>query len=101
LCNRKEKAVLRTHRYRRDKEEDKYFYSKLLLYLPWRDADKDLCRNTYNSYKELYTVHIKLIQANESQFNMAGSDIDDALDVIDKGGVEQLWDDTHAGNPGK
>jgi len=34
LWKRQQVAVLRMHRYRLDKEEDKHYYSKLLLELP-------------------------------------------------------------------
>ena len=92
LCKRQQSAILRTHRYRLDKEEDKHYYSKLLLYLPWRNEDADIRDNSCQSYAEFYELNREVIKSNEEKFSISESDVDNALDAIQAGGVEDLWD---------
>ena len=93
LCKRKQQAVLKTHRFREDKEKEKHYYSKLVLYLPWRDENRDLANDV--SFEAVFNANKEVIKANKEKFNMSREAVDNALDVIEKGGLqdEDVWHD--------
>lgn len=98
LCKRQQPAILRYHRFNIEKEEDKHFYSKLLLYLPWRNEERDLqsCLHAGKNYKDLYYENASIISANESKFNKCGKSIDNALDMLVEGGnTDDRWNELY------
>ena len=42
MYKRSREAIIRFHRFNHEKEADKLYRSKLMLYLPWTDEDVDL-----------------------------------------------------------
>ena len=88
LCKRQQPAILRYHRFNKQKEEDKYFYSKQLLYLPWRNEDREIV-----NCKEMFKINRITIVENESKFNVCGQAIDSALDILANGNIEEMWND--------
>jgi len=48
------------------------------------------------SYKELCEMNDEVITTNANKFNISASNIDNALEVIEKGGMEDLWDNVAA-----
>ena len=52
MRKRKKKAVIRWHNFNLEKEPEKHFRSRIMLFLPWRDEDK-LCGN-FKSYSDRY-----------------------------------------------
>ena len=68
-------AVMRTHRFSDD--DFRFYYSKLLLFLPWR---KENFLEGYESYEEHYNDVKDLIESNAYPFRMNSEDmIDGAL----------------------
>ena len=76
MVRRTKDAVLRTHRFSDDTY--KYYYSKLLLFWPWRKEDELL--EGYETYQEHYNDVRNIVEGNAGPFNMNCEDIDDALD---------------------
>ena len=75
------------------KKEKKHFYSKLLLYLPWRNEKKDLMN--CHSYKDLYHENVSTISDNESKFKKCNQSIDSALDLLVEGDIYDRWNELH------
>ena len=61
-----------------------------MLYLPWRDENGDLGNDV--SYEAVFDANREVIEANEEKFSMSREAIDDALNVIDKVGLADFWD---------
>ena len=77
IIKRSKSAVLRTHRF--SDEDFRYYYSKLLLFLPWR-KESELAEG-YGSCKEHYNVLQEVIERNAEPYNMNMEEvIDNALD---------------------
>ena len=99
VCKRQQPAILRYHRFniKNKTEEEKHFYSKLLLYLPWRDEETELlsCSQAGKSYKDMYRENATTIGENESKFNKCGRSIDNALDMLVEGEIDERWNELY------
>ena len=76
MVRRTKDAVLRTHRFSDDTY--KYYYSKLLLFWPWRKEEQLL--EGYESYQEHYADVKNIVEGNAGPFNMNCEEIEEALD---------------------
>ena len=75
VMRRTRDAVMRTHRFSDD--DFRFYYSKLLLFLPWR---KENFLEGYESYEEHYNDVKDLVESNAYPFRMNSEDmIDGAL----------------------
>ena len=72
VMRRTKDTVMRTHRFSDD--DYRYYYSKLLLFLPWRKED---FLEGYESYEEHYNDVKDLIESNAYPFRMNSEDIID------------------------
>jgi hypothetical protein len=91
-CSRQ--AVLRTHTYKKEKSPNEYFYSKCLLFLPWRSEDV-LATNP----KELYEANIEAIEKNAKQYNQHSDEIDKGFETVQNGTmIDHMWDDIDESN---
>lgn len=77
MRKREEKALLRCHMFKENTEE--YFYSKLLLFLPWRNENEEMLKG-YSSYREHYNHVIDVVEVNAREYNLHVRDIDRALE---------------------
>ena len=53
MYKRSQESIIRFHRFNHEKEAEKLYRSKLLLYLPWRDESSDLLRE-YPDFRTHY-----------------------------------------------
>ena len=95
LCKRQKLAILRYHRFREDKEKEKFYFSKLLLYLPWRDENTELSTVGSESYSDMYTANREIVDNNEAKFNLCH--VDSALSLLNSDNLEGMWDDIAPG----
>ena len=95
IMKRTRDAVMRTHRFSDD--DYRYYYSKLLLFLPWRN-ENDLMGG-YSSYEEHYNNMKDLIERNALAFRMNSEDvIDGALnDYMSNQPTELEWHESRSG----
>ena len=70
-------AVMKTHRFADD--DYRYYYSKLLLFLPWR-KEKDLLEG-YESYEEHYRNVKNIVECNAYPFRMNSEEVIDGAFV--------------------
>jgi len=95
LCKRQKLAILRYHRFREDKEKEKFYFSKLLLYLPWRDEETELSIVGSESYSDMYTANREIVDNNEAKFHLCH--VDSALRLLNSDNLEGMWDDIAPG----
>ena len=77
VIKRRKDAVMKTHRFADD--DYRYYYSKLLLFLPWR-KEKDLLEG-YESYEEHYRNMKNIVECNAYPFRMNSEEVIDGAFV--------------------
>ena len=73
VMRRTKDAVMRTHRFSDD--DFRYYYSKLLLFLPWRKEEEFI--EGYESYEEHYNDVKDIVERKACSFRMNSEDIID------------------------
>lgn len=63
-CTSVGEAVIRFHRFNQEKEAEKLYRSKLMLYLPWRDEAADILGG-YTSFRSRYEDNAEIVLAVE------------------------------------
>ena len=95
MRKRKRKAVIRWHNFNIEKEPEKHFRSRIMLFLPWRIEDK--LRGNYISYEDRY-IEINQIKAVEKMFIHQEDDINSAFEHLQAAGPPQAaWDNIAPG----
>ena len=64
--------VIRTHRY--SETDFRYFYSILLLFLPFRYEDELM--GGYSTYEEHYNAKLNTVEENSQKYNIDKSDLE-------------------------
>ena len=91
MRKRKKEAIIRWHNFNPEKEPEKHFRSRIMLFMPWREENK-LCGN-YKSYTDRYHVEIDKIQKIEDLFIHHEEEINDAFQQLQTvGPPEDAWD---------
>ena len=91
MRKRTKEAILRVTSFKQTTDPEKYYHSRLLLYLPWRDEYELI--DGYDSYKEKYLTVCDLVEHNAMGFNMHRQELENAIDdVADNGPPENVWD---------
>ena len=67
MNKRKQEVILHVRRYKLQTEPQKYYYSKLILFYPWKNED-DLITG-FNSYMEAYTEKQDVTHKSAKPFN--------------------------------
>ena len=82
-------AILRTHRFSKTKQPEEFCHAQLLLYFPWRNEVDDLCQP---SYEEKYICVEETVLANRDHYEYNREAIDDAIDMLQEGGInDESW----------
>ena len=98
MYRRKREAVVRFHKFNFTKDPEKVYHSKLMLYLPWRDEEKDIL-DGYISYKARYDDLSDEILTNEQRYSQNVSIIDEAYEQLHQQGPPQhAWDQLAPGS---
>ena len=91
MRKRKRKAIVRWHNFNIEKESEKHFRSRIMLFLPWRS--EDTLQGNYISYEDRHNDEIEQIKAKEGAFIHHEEDINDAFKLLQTVGVPQAaWD---------
>ena len=91
MYKRTKEAVIRFHRFNQEKEADKLYRSKLMLYLPWRNETIDLLGD-YIDFRSRYEDNIETILAIEQKYSQNATIISDAIDDLNEHGPpEHAW----------
>ena len=91
MRKRKKKAIIRWHNFTIEKEPEKHFRSRIMLFMPWREGDK-LCGN-YKSYTDRYHDEIDKMKKVEDLFIHHEEEINDVFHQLQTvGPPEDAWD---------
>ena len=97
MHKRKRECIIRFHRFNREKEPQKVYRSKLMLYLPWRDESTDLMAR-YTNFESHYQDKSDVILANERKYSHNATLINEAVDDLTEHGPPQhAWDQVAPG----
>ena len=66
MIKRESPQIIRSHTPSRKNDPEKYYYSKLCLYLPWT-SDEELLGN-HSSYEESFLANINIVKENMKKF---------------------------------
>ncbi|XP_062572139.1 uncharacterized protein LOC134234095 [Saccostrea cucullata] len=88
MVRRKKTAVIRTHKVSQKKNPEKYSYALLLLYVPWRNEEKDIgpCEFEGDFFQKKLTMYTEQINAMMLRFEKHAQLIEEALDDIEENG---------------
>jgi hypothetical protein len=81
MSKRRKEAVIRFRRLHKEKEPDDFFRAKLMLFLPWRDEERDLILD-YDSYQSHYLTVRDDIHEEELKFTKNLELIEDAINEL-------------------
>ena len=91
MRKRKKKAIIRWHNFNLEKEPEKHFRSRIMLFMPWRQEDN--LRKNYKSYANRYHDEIDKIKKVECLFIHHEEEINDAFQQLQAvGPPEDAWD---------
>ena len=91
MRRRRKDAVLRVTSFKQVVEPEKYYHSRLILYVPWRSEDEFL--DGFSTYKEKYITVSDVAEDNARNFNTHQDDLDNAINEIAENGLPELnWD---------
>ncbi|KAK7497420.1 hypothetical protein BaRGS_00011262 [Batillaria attramentaria] len=95
LHHRTKPKVLRCVRFSLENEPENHYREKLMLYVPWRDEEKDIIRGMgCESYCERYEQVSETVSAVKMQFECNAAAVDQAMEQVQKVGVyEEVWDE--------
>ena len=97
MYKRSREAIIRFHRLNHEKEADKLYRSKLMLYLPWRNEDVDLL-GEYPDFRSHYEDKDDVILANERKYSQNSTLIVEAMDDLTvHGPPRHAWDQVAPG----
>ena len=96
MRKRKGKAVICWHNFNIEKEPEKHYRSRIMLFLPWRAEEK--LQGSYMSYEDRYNDEIERINATEKMFIHHKDEINSAFEHLQAAGPPQAaWDNIAPG----
>ena len=96
MRKRKRKAVIHWHNFNIEKEPEKHYRSRIMLFLPWRTEEK--LRGNYMSYEYRYNDEIERIKATEKMFIHEEDEINSVFEHLQAAGPPQAaWDNIAPG----
>ena len=97
MYKRRREAIICFHRFNREKEASKMYWSKLMLYLPWRNENADLLGG-YADFRSHYEDKCEDVLANEQKFSHYATLINEAMDdLLEHGPSQHAWDQVAPG----
>ena len=96
MRKRRKQAIIRWHNFNPEKEPEKHFRSRIMLFMPWREEDK--LYGNYKSYTDRYHNEIDKIKKIEDLFIHHEEEINDAFQQLQTvGPPEDAWDNLAPG----
>ena len=91
MYRRKKEAVIRFHKFNKQKEREKYYRSKIMLYVPWRKEDTDLLGG-HPTFESHFAEIVEQIASIEKLYTKNAETVDQAIqDLHVHGPPEDLW----------
>ena len=96
MRKRRKQAIIRWHNFNPEKEPEKHFRSRIMLFMPWREEDK--LYGNYKSYTDRYHNEMDKIKETEDLFIHHEEEINDAFQQLQTvGPPEGAWDNLAPG----
>ena len=96
MRKRRKQAIIRWHNFNPEKEPEKHFRSRIMLFMPWREEDK--LYGNYKSYTDRYHNEMDKIKKTEDLFIHHEEEINDAFQQLQTvGPPEDAWDNLAPG----
>ena len=93
MTRRKREAVIRFRKFSVEKEQGDFCRAKLMLFLPWRNEQRDLLKD-YPDYISHYKDVVDELMEQESKFTINLASTYSALEQLEQyGAPEHVWDD--------
>ena len=91
MHKRKQEAIIRFHKYNVEKESEKYYRAKLLLYISWRDENVDIIGEMASFY-ERYTELLEEVVNMEEHYSHNAHTLEQAQQaLLEAGPPEHAW----------
>ena len=91
MHKRKQEAIIRFHKYNVEKESEKYYRAKLMLYISWRDEDVDIIGDKASFY-ERYTEMLEEVVNMEEHYSHNAHTLEQAQQALLLAGPpEHAW----------
>ena len=88
MYKRNREAIIRFHRFNHERESEKLYRSKLMLYLPWREESVDLI-GEYPNFHSHYEDNVTAILDNEKKYSQNATLITETMDDLTEHGPPQ------------
>ena len=91
MHKRKQEAIIRFHKYNVERDSEKYYRAKLMLYFSWRDEDVDIIGDK-GSFFERYTELLEEVVNMEEHYSHNAQTLEQAQQaLLDGGPPEHAW----------
>ena len=91
MRKRKTEAIIRWHKFNKEKEPEKYYRAKLFLFMPWRNEEEII--GNYTSMEDRYTEECTAVQQNEQQYTYNEGELNEAYQQLEENGPpENAWE---------
>ncbi|XP_070184330.1 uncharacterized protein [Littorina saxatilis] len=92
LHHRRKPKVLRCVRFSLESDSENHYREKLMLYIPWRNEDKDIIGGC-GTYHERFEQMKETVFEVSSKFETNATAVDQAVEQVQKDGIdEEAWD---------
>ena len=88
LVKRRRPKIIRSVRFNKEKDPENYCREQLMLYVPWRNEEKDLIKNC-QTYQERYNQVKSIIQKNQQQYECHASILDKAAEDLNDNDISE------------
>ena len=93
MTRRKREAIIRFRKFNVEKEQEDFCRAKLMLFLPWRNEQRDLLKD-YPDYISHYKDVVDELIEQESKFTINLASTYSAMEHLEQyGAPEHVWDD--------
>ena len=93
MTRRKREAVIRFRKFNVEKEQEDFCRAKLMLFLPWRNEQRDLLKD-YSDYSSHYKAVVDEVMEQETKFTVNLASTYSAMEHMEEyGPPEHVWDD--------
>ena len=91
MQKRNTELILCVKSFKQNKEPEKYYHSRLILYMPWNSEDELL--GEYNTCEDHYNDVKNVVESNAEKYHLHSNELDAAInDIADNGPPEIAWD---------
>ena len=81
--SRKVPRIIRFVRYNRKKDPENYFREQLMLYMPWRNEEKDLL-GSFDTYRDHYNLMKESLQSKSNEYEHHTEELEVARQMIEE-----------------